>query len=84
MVEVNESPQIVYETERFFPHEAPFYIQHYLPADTKPVSTDLNDIILDFFNKKKISNIFIVDNSFLESKGAFSHEKECQTIKGVI
>lgn len=46
MVEVNESPQIVYETERKFPQEAPFYIQHYLPADTKPVSTDLNDVIL--------------------------------------
>lgn len=26
----------------------------------------------------------MIDNSFLESKGAFSNEKECQIIKGVI
>lgn len=26
----------------------------------------------------------MIDNQFLESKGSFSNEKECQTIKGVI
>lgn len=73
MVEINESPQIVYEIEKLFPYQSPYYIQHYLPADTRPVSTDLNDVIIKFFNKKKLSNIFIIDNSFLESKGAFTN-----------
>lgn len=77
MVEINESPQIVYETERKFPQEAPFYRQHYLPADTKPISTDLNDVVLQFLNKKKICNIFMIDNSFFGTKGAFLNEKEC-------
>jgi len=39
---------------------------------------------MQFFNKNKLSNIFMIDNYFLEAKNAFTSEKEIETIRAVI
>lgn len=39
---------------------------------------------MQFFNKNKLSNIFMIDNYFLEAKSAFTSEKEIETIRAVI
>ena len=39
---------------------------------------------MQFSNKNKLSNIFMIDNYFLEAKSAFTSEKEIETIRAVI
>ena len=39
---------------------------------------------MQFFNENKLSNIFMIDNYFLEAKNAFTSEKEIETIRAVI
>lgn len=39
---------------------------------------------MQFFDKNKLSNIFMMDNYFLEAKNAFTSEKEIETIRAVI
>lgn len=57
---------------------------NFLSGNKKSRPDDLIPNIIDFLSQEKVNNIFLIDNHFLESRNAFSQEKQIEVIKGIV
>lgn len=72
MGEISKAPRIVFELKPTFPRENLTYIENKLESDEQTRPEDLLPDVINFFSKQKLSNIFLIDNYFLEAKNSFT------------